>query len=109
MCDCRISLPSKSRLSRALKRFSDWCRTHRHRPVAEQWKTLTAKLRGHYAYFGIIGNARALFVIGNAAYRIWRQWLNRRSQRARITWAAMRQLHERYPLPRLPVLRSLRA
>jgi len=100
---------AKSRLSLALKRFSDWCRKHRHRPVAEQWKTLTAKLRGHNAYFGIIGNAGALLVIRHAAYRIWRQWLNRRSQRARVIWAAMRQLHERYPLPRLPVLRSLRA
>jgi len=100
---------AKSRLSRALERLSDWCRRNRHLPVAVQWKQLTAKLRGHYAYFGIIGNAKALFAVDHTAYRIWRMWLNRRSQRARVTWAAMPRLVSRYPLPRLPVLRSLRA
>ena len=100
---------AKSRVSRALERLSDWCRRNRHLPMAVQWKQLTAKLRGHYAYFGIIGNAKALFAVNHAAYRIWRMWLNRRSQRARVTWGAMLRLVGRYPLPRLPVLRSLRA
>jgi hypothetical protein len=100
---------AKTRLSRVLERVSDWCRRNRHLPVAVQWKQLTAKLRGHYAYFGVIGNATALFAVNHAAYRTWRMWLNRRSQRARVTWAAMRRLVRRYPMPRLPVLRSLRA
>jgi RNA-directed DNA polymerase len=100
---------AKTRLSRALERVSDWCRRNRHLPVAVQWKQLTAKLRGHYAYFGVIGNAKALFAVHHTAYRIWRMWLNRRSQRARVTWAAMLRLVRRYPLPRFPALRSLRA
>ncbi|HEV3192208.1 MAG TPA: group II intron reverse transcriptase/maturase [Polyangiaceae bacterium] len=100
---------AKSRVSRTLERLSDWCRLHRHLPVAVQWKQLTAKLRGHYAYFGIIGNAKALLAVNHALYRIWRAWLNRRSQRALVTWAKMHRLVQRYPLPRLPVLRSLRA
>jgi RNA-directed DNA polymerase len=100
---------AKSRVSRTLTRLSDWCRRNRHLSVAVQWKQLTTKLRGHYAYFGIIGNAKALFAVDHAAYRIWRMWLNRRSQRARVTWGAMTRLIRRHPLPRLPVLRSLRA
>lgn len=100
---------ARSRVSRTLERLSVWCRLHRHLPVAVQWKQLTAKLRGHYAYFGIIGNAKALLAVNHALYRIWRSWLNRRSQRARVTWAKMHRLVQRYPLPRLPVLRSLRA
>lgn len=35
-------------------------------------------------------------------YRVlcaWRQWLGRRSQRARVSWEKMRRLLERYPLP----------
>jgi RNA-directed DNA polymerase len=99
---------AKSRLTRMLKRLSEWCQQHRHRPVAEQWKTLTAKLRGHFAYFGVIGNTRSLFAAGHAAYRIWRAWLSRRSQRARINWAGMRVLHRQYPLPQLPKLHPLR-
>jgi len=100
---------AKGRLSRTLKRLSDWCRRNRHMTVALQWKKLTAKVKGHFEYFRVIGNAKALFVVRVTVYRIWRQWLNRRSQRARVTWAKMRLLHERYPLPRIPELRSLRA
>ena len=100
---------AKSRFSRTLERLSDWCRRNRHLPVAVQWKQLTAKLRGHLAYFGVIGNAGRLVAVRHAAYRIWRMWLNHRSQRARVTWSAMRRLSKRYPLPPLPVPRSLRA
>lgn len=32
----------------------------RHRPVAEQHRVLSRKLRGHYAYYGITGNTDAL-------------------------------------------------
>ena len=35
------------RLSRALKSVAQWCRTHRHRPMREQWEALSSKQRGH--------------------------------------------------------------
>jgi group II intron reverse transcriptase/maturase len=98
-----------SRVSRTLTRLSDWCSKARHLPIAVQWGRLTAKLRGHFAYFGVIGNAKRLLAVSHAAYRIWRLWLNRRSQRARMSWAKMQRLHSRYPMPHIPVLRSLRA
>jgi len=101
---------AKSRFSRALKRIGDWCRQNRHRPVEEQWTVLRQKVRGHHAYFGVVGNLPALMRFGYAVYRAWRSWLNRRSQRARVTWERMRAIHARYPLPPPPQpLRSLRA
>jgi group II intron reverse transcriptase/maturase len=48
---------AKDRLSRALTRVNEWCRRNRHRPVGEQWRALSQKLRGHFGYFGIIGNS----------------------------------------------------
>ena len=102
---------AKSRLSRAVRRITEWCRSNRHLPVKEQHAALTRKLRGHYNYFGVMGNARALWRFCQAVYAVWRSWPNRRSQRARMTWQRMRQLAEKYPLLR-PVqtqLRSLRA
>jgi group II intron reverse transcriptase/maturase len=102
---------AKSRLSRAVRRITEWCRSHRHLSVKEQHAALTRKLRGHYNYFGVVGNARALWRFKIAVYITWRSWLNRRSQRARMTWQRMRQLAEKYPLP-FPdhkPLRSLRA
>jgi len=100
---------ARNRFTRTLHNLTGWCRRNRHQPVREQWLKIRRFLVGHFAYFGIVGNHGRLLALRHAAYRIWRSWLNRRSQRARVTWARMRQLHERYPLPRLPEPRSLRA
>jgi RNA-directed DNA polymerase len=99
-----------SRFTRTLHRLSEWCRTHRHLPVVEQWKSVCRSLVGHFNYFGIVGNAGRLLALRHEVYGIWRRWLNRRSQRARITWGEMRLLHQRYPLPKLPApMRPLRS
>ena len=98
---------AKDRFRRALKRIADWCKRVRHRPIAEQWRQLIAKVRGHFAYFGVIGNAKALYALKSGAYAAWRRALDRRSQRARMTWWKMRLLHQRYPLPHLPPLKLL--
>jgi len=99
-----------NRFTRTLHRLSEWCRRNRHRPVAEQWERLRGKLEGHFNYFGIIGNRGRLMAARHELYGIWRNWLNRRSQRARMTWAKMRLLHRRYQLPLPPPeLRSLRS
>ena len=61
---------------------------------------LTRKLRGHYAYHGISGNFRALDAFYRQVHRIWRKWLNRRSQKAGMIWERFNRLLGRYPLPR---------
>lgn len=48
------------RLRRGLKAVADWCQQHRHDPVEEQQKTLNAKLRGHYQYYGRPTNYRSI-------------------------------------------------
>lgn len=90
---------SRSRFGRALQRVAEWCRKARHLPVREQHKTLVAKVRGHYNYFGITGNSRALGRFLHEVKRAWRKWLHRRSNRARMTWERFRLLVSRYPLP----------
>ena len=44
------------RLRRFMKGIWTWCRDHRHAPLTEQHRTLSAKLRGYYQYHGIRGN-----------------------------------------------------
>jgi group II intron reverse transcriptase/maturase len=90
---------AKDRFRRALRRVADWCRKHRHDDLRAQQQALAQKLRGHYGYFGIIGNSRALGRFRYEATRAWCKWLDRRSQRARMDWERMRRLLERYPLP----------
>ncbi len=100
---------SASRFTRTLHRLSEWCRKNRHRPVAEQWERLGQKLVGHFNYFGVVGNRGRLMAVRHELYGIWRNWLNRRSQRARMTWKKMRLLHQRYKLPLPPPLSELRS
>lgn len=56
-------------------------------------------LRGHYAYSGVTGNIRALSRMQWEVKRAWQYWLNRRSQRAKMTWKRFNRLQQRYPLP----------
>jgi hypothetical protein len=89
----------RARLRRALMAVADWCRRHRHEPVKEQQATLRSKLNGHYSYFGINGNIRCLEEVHHWAERIWRKWLNARSQRGTMTWKRYQALLQTFPLP----------
>jgi group II intron reverse transcriptase/maturase len=94
-----------SRFHRAVKKISAWCRLNRHRPMAEQHKTLGQKLRGHFAYYGVIGNLRCLSNFRYEVMRLWQKWLSRRKRRGRLAWTRFGELLKAFPLPwpRAPV------
>jgi hypothetical protein len=96
-----------SRLQRAIRRIADWCRLNRHRPICEQHQTLTQKLTGHFAYYGITGNGEALHRFRDAVQDLWRKWLSRRSRAATLSWEHFRLLMQRYPLPAAIVVHSV--
>lgn len=91
---------AKDRLRRAVKRVSVWCRQNRHRPVAWQHEQLGRKLLGHYGYYGITPNFKALARYKHQVERAWQKWLNRRSQKRAMPWERFHRLLQRYPLPR---------
>jgi RNA-directed DNA polymerase len=62
------------RLRRGLAAITEWCKKHRHDPVSVQQKTLNAKLRGHYQYYGRPTNYRSLWQFDRRVRRIWREW-----------------------------------
>ena len=90
---------ASKRLSRAVRSIAQWCRESRHDPVSEQHAKLSQKVRGHYAYYGITGNARALAGFLCAVHRAWRKWLDRRNRLRAMTWDRFNRLLERYRLP----------
>jgi RNA-directed DNA polymerase len=98
---------AKDRLNRALRRFSEWCRWHRHDPLNTQHLMLVKKLKGHYGYYGITGNFPALAQVFYAVKRIWRKALARRSQQ-RLPWTKMARILERFPLPSPRVVHQAR-
>jgi hypothetical protein len=98
---CRIikRQTARSRARRAVKAVADWCKRNRHRPIPEQHQALSQKLRGHYAYYGLTGNSRALGSFYFAVKGLWRKWLSRRSWVSPLSWEQYQHLRERHPLP----------
>lgn len=90
---------AKKKLKLAFAKMTDWCRKNRHRPFREQAKTMAAKLRGHYAYYGIYGNSKSIREFRYQAIRIWKKWLSRRSQKRTLNWKGMGGMVERARLP----------
>ena len=97
---------SRKRLSRALRAINEWCRGNRHKPLAEQQNTLSQKIRGHCAYYGITGNSRALSRFRHWTVRLWRKWLSRRNRERTMTWERFENLLARYPLPQAIAVHS---
>jgi group II intron reverse transcriptase/maturase len=93
----------RKRLSRALSAVWQWCRRHRHVHVTEQYRALCSKLRGHYQYFGIRGNYRALQLLYERVRRAWRFWLGRRCSKGHVPWESFDAWCRvfRLPVPRI--------
>jgi RNA-directed DNA polymerase len=94
------------RLSRALRAINEWCRGHRHKPLAEQRNILSQKLRGHCAYYGITGNSQSLQGFRRWMERLWHKWLNRRNRERPMNWVVFVRLLARYPLPAAVAIHS---
>lgn len=90
----------RARLGRTIKSIHDWCRRHRHLPIEEQHAALVRRLQGHFNYFGVNGNTFALALLVEQVKRSWYKWLNRRSQRSRLSWIRFAEMLRRFPLPR---------
>ena len=89
------------RLHIVTKKVSHVFEADRHDAIKKQVGDINAVLRGHYAYYGIAGNIRALFKVYRAIERYWRKMLCSRSWAGRhLTWDAFNQIKERTPLSR---------
>jgi group II intron reverse transcriptase/maturase len=90
----------KTRLRRALMHLQDQMRRMRHLSIQEQADQLNHMLRGHYAYYGVAGNIRALQRVHRAVERLWRRMLSSRSWKGEIWWKQFHRIKERFPLLR---------
>ena len=90
----------KSRLRRSLAQLRDLMRRMCHLPIREQVINLNRVLRGHYGYYGIAGNFRALERVYRAVERYWRKMLCRRSRKGAVSWDVFYRIKQRFPLQR---------
>ena len=90
----------KTRLRRSMAKLREMMRRMRHLPVREQAININMVLRGHYGYYGIAGNFRALPKVHRFVERYWHKMLCSRSHKAYIPWEVFHKIKERYPLQR---------
>jgi group II intron reverse transcriptase/maturase len=92
------------RLSRFLIGIGQWCKENLHESIGEQYQILSAKLRGHYQYYGIRGNYKMLEIAHQRTRVLWKQWLGRRNSKDRMSWEKfMARVQQQFalPLPRI--------
>jgi hypothetical protein len=85
----------KSRLRRNLLSLQELMRQIRHHRISDQVSEINAALRGHYAYYGVGGDIRALFKVYRPVerYIYWHRMLRSRSWAGEhLTWAAFHQI-----------------
>jgi group II intron reverse transcriptase/maturase len=100
---------SRKRLARSLKAISQWCRANRHEPMRLQVEALGRKLKGHFGYYGITGNYKALDRYREAVIGIWRKWLARRGDPQGMPWERLTRLLQFFYLPKARVVHSVYA
>lgn len=99
---------SKKRFRRALVAINQWLHQERNaQKLPVLWQAIGRKMRGHFNYFGVTDNSRALWRFERAVHHLLFRWLNQRSQRRSFTWERFRCYLVRHPLPKPGRLVSL--
>jgi len=87
------------RMRAKLVEVYDQLKRRRHLPIPEQGKWLASVLRGHFAYYAVPGNSRAIQSFRFEVTHRWLKALRRRSQRHRLNWERMVSLAQRWLPP----------
>jgi len=94
---------SKKKMRAKLRSVKTEMRRRMHHPIPDQGRWLARVLQGHYNYYAVPDNIRALSAFRDKVTRHWLRALRRRSQRSRMTWERMRRIAGRW-LPRARIL-----
>jgi RNA-directed DNA polymerase len=91
---------SRKKFSAKCREMNDWLRSIRNLVrTKDWWKILAAKLRGHFQYYGVSENYASISKFYTLTIKMVRKWLNRRSQKRKMSWEKFKKYLEHYPLP----------
>ena len=91
---------SKKRFRRCCVAMNEWlAKTRNAMPLKEWWQQLSAKIKGHYAYYGVSENGRSLNAYHYRVRLMVYKWMNRRSQRKSLSLEEFSDYVKRFPLP----------
>ena len=99
---------TKENFARKLKETKEWLKAVRSvLKLNDWWPTLKAKLTGHFNYFGISGNYRAIQMFRQKVTCLALKWINRRSQKKSMTAEKYGWYLQSHPLPEARICFSL--
>ena len=99
----------REKLEKKNQEFNDWIKLNRSRLNRKEiWSITTAKLRGHYNYYGYFCNYGKLMLYYKHVIGSLFRWLNKRSQKTSYTWSQFKRLLSREPLPLPPTRTKLK-
>ena len=96
---------ARKKLQGACRRIKEWVKENRHLKGIAYIKALNRKLRGHYNYYSVVGNANSLWRFYRWAVDCSFKWLNRRGgKRKSFTWKVFHRALDRLGIakPKLP-------
>jgi group II intron reverse transcriptase/maturase len=89
------------------REMNAWLKAIRNRVKTKYWwKILVAKLRGHIQYYGVSENYASIERFHKSTLRMVRKWMNRRSQKRKMSWVKFYEYLEHYPLPKPRIVHS---
>jgi RNA-directed DNA polymerase len=92
----------RDRMRRKLRELKLELRRRMHHPIPEQGSWLRQVVAGHFAYYAVPTNSRALSAFRHYVTDLWRRSLRRRSQKDGFTWERMSKLAADWlPPPRI--------
>lgn len=98
---------SRKKYSEKCREMNAWLKTIRNQvKTKDWWKILIVKLRGHYQYYGISENYNGIARFYQATIKMVRKWLNRRSQKRKMSWDKFTEYLGHYPLPKPKIVHS---
>ncbi len=98
---------SRKKYSVKCREMNAWLKAIRNQvKTKEWWKILIAKLRGHFQYYGVSENYEGIVRFYKSTLRMVRKWMNRRSQKRKMSWDGFTKYLEHYPLPKPKIVHS---
>lgn len=98
---------SRKKYSAKCRDMTKWLKAIRNQvKTKEWWKILIAKLRGHYQYYGVSENYNGIARFYKFTIKMVRKWMNRRSQKRKMSWDRFRKYLEHYPIPKPKIVHS---
>jgi len=98
---------SRKKYTVKCREMNAWLKAIRNQvKTKEWWKILQAKLRGHFQYYGVSENYDGIVRFYKFTIRMVRKWMNRRSQKRKMSWDKFTEYLEHYPLPKPKIVHS---